>query len=57
MVPPRIETRSTSLLATPIPVNRAGTESPLSSTTPVRSMRVPDEAATITPRSEGSAIR
>jgi hypothetical protein len=53
----RIETPSTSLLVTPAPVNLAGTESPLSSTTPERSMRVPDEAAMMTPRSEGSGMR
>src|SRR5688572_6268515 len=50
-------TPSTPRLAIPTPTNRLGTESPLSSTTPVRSIRVPEEAAMMTPRSPGSATR
>jgi hypothetical protein len=56
-MPPSTVTPSTPRLAMPMPTYRAGTESPLSSVTPERSIRVPEAAAIRTPCSVGSAIR
>ena len=56
MTPPVMVMLLAPSLAMPMPVNAAGSVSPLCSVTPVRSMEVLDVAAMMTPRSERSLM-